>query len=628
MNPFPKQQQFSPFTLAEVSPDGWMKQQMLDDLEYGFAACLDELCDLASSRAFFENYITSQEATAASMGEDNPRSWWDGETQAVWWDGLARMAYLSGHAAAIKKIDGIMEELLQSQDETGYIGIYTEKFRYKHTDDNGEFWTQSRAFVAMLAYYELTGKDDYLAAVEKAMVLTMRHYGPHRSYFSLPRPAGGTCHGLMMVDACEWLYRITGKAAYRDFGIWIYEDYCDTKNVRDTDNQLENLLLLHKPFVWHTPHTTEHLRVPLWVWYASGKAHYRKATENAFNKIERYLTLSGACIGAESIKDMPPLPDMTYEYCAITELLTSLQSAGQKTGLAEMGDKAEWLTFNAAQGARLADGTAINYMSMDNREQATTEGNGGRRKFSPTHADIAVCCNPNAIKLLPYFTSRMWLRLKDTKGVCAFCYGPSELHTTINGTTVTIKEETDFPFSENITFYVVPDEPVEFELRLRIPGWATGYSLETGNAEIAEADGFCAIRKTWKQGDTVTLSFDCGVEPVIACNGEVGIQRGPLLYSLPIAEKREVLKTYGVRNLADISMTPAEAPPDFRIDPSRLDLAVERFPDADNSRPWHRSPIVLRGSLQTPDGTREPVTLVPMGCAPLRQTTFETPSDS
>lgn len=622
MRTFPIPEQYRHVRLGEVLPRGWMIQQMLGDLETGFAGRLDEISALASSAAFVRKRTVSDEATAASMGEDNLRGWWDGETQAVWWDGLVRMAYLSGDEDAIGKADRIMEELLNSQEDSGYIGIYTNESRYRHTDDNGEFWTQSRAFLAMLAYYELTGKAEYLAAVEKAMTLTMSEYGSQRSYFDVKRPAGGTCHGLMIVDACEWLFRITGKAAYRDFGIWCYEDYCTTKTVRDTDNQLEHLLLLHEGFVWHTPHTTEHLRVPLWAAYASGRAHFRKAAEHAFHKVERYLTPSGACIGAESIKNLPPLPDMSYEYCAMTELLASLQSASQKTGLAEFGDMAEWLVSNAAQGARFADGSAINYMSLDNKFKATLEGNNGRRKFSPTHEDIAVCCNPNAVKLLPYYTSRLWFRLADADGMCAFCYGPSEVRTTICETSVLIREVTDYPFSEEISFEVLPETPVEFELRLRIPGWARGYALDAAEAEVREADGFLRIRKTWEGIERVTVAFTCNVEPVVACNGEVGVRRGPLLYALPIAGNREVLKEYGDTGLADIVVTPAEDLPDFLIDLDALSFSTAASAQSDRLRPWHASPVILEGTLRDVAGKDCPVTLVPFGSTTLRRTTF------
>ncbi|MBT7065665.1 MAG: hypothetical protein HN919_05140, partial [Verrucomicrobia bacterium] len=82
MNSFPIHQQYDCQRLCQVSPRGWMKQQMQDDLEHGFAGRLDELCKLASSRIFTENHATTVEATESSMVEAIPRGWWDGETQA------------------------------------------------------------------------------------------------------------------------------------------------------------------------------------------------------------------------------------------------------------------------------------------------------------------------------------------------------------------------------------------------------------------------------------------------------------------------------------------------------------------------------------------------------------------
>ena len=72
-----------------------------------------------------------------------------------------------------------------------------------------------------------------------------------------------------------------------------------------------------------------------------------------------------------------------------------------------MGEK---LVLNAAQGARLPDGTCVTYFSRDNRYRATSQGSGGRFKFSPTHEEIAVCCNPNASKLMPYYVDGMWMK--------------------------------------------------------------------------------------------------------------------------------------------------------------------------------------------------------------------------
>ncbi|MCK5529196.1 MAG: glycoside hydrolase family 127 protein, partial [Kiritimatiellae bacterium] len=516
----------------------------------------------------------------------------------------------------------LMQALLESQDESGYIGIYTKDCRFQHAKENGEFWTQSRALLAMLAHFELTGNEEHLLAVERAIGLTMQHYGPGHSYFNNESPAGGTGHGLMLVDVLEWLFRLTGNEDYRNYGIWCYQDYCSAKNIRDVDNHLDRLLRLDEGFLWHTPHTTEHLRVPLWVYYVTGDPKFGQASENSLTKIKRYLGPSGACIGSENIDNKQPTADMPYEYCAITELLTSLQSAYQKTGQPAWGDMVEWIAFNAAQGARLPDGKAISYLTKDNRRRATEKEHGSRTKLSPTHEDVAVCCNPNAVKLLPYYTSRMWLHLTDSEGICAFCYGPSQLRTNIAGKPCTIIEETEYPFSEKILFRIFLEEPLTFELRLRIPSWATGYDLNADGAEVTEDGAFCRVHKTWNHGDCIRLSFQCKVEPVLACNDEVAVRRGPLLYSLPLPGERTVLREYEKHGFFDWSITPSNPVEELRVDPDDMNFKLKHDRVADTNRPWAQSPISLAGSLLRCDGEPCTVSLLPLGCTVLRQTTF------
>ncbi|MFW5871446.1 MAG: beta-L-arabinofuranosidase domain-containing protein [Verrucomicrobiota bacterium] len=622
MNDYPRQSPYNHLRLGEVRPSGWMLQQMRDDLRGGFAGHLDVLSPRVSSKAFSEGRVRSFEKTPSGMVHDTPRTWWNGESEAVWLDGFVRMAYLAGEQNAMRKADQWLRALLSSQDESGYIGIYTEDCRYQHRKENGEFWTQSRAFIVMLAYYEITGSKEYLDAVERALALTMAHYGPHRSYFNNEEPAGGTGHGLMLVDVLEWLFRLTGKEQYRNYGIWCYDDYCSASDIRDKDNHLARLLSQEEGFHWHAPHVTEHLRVPLWVSSVSNEQYYRVAARNAYSKIQRYLVPSGACIGDENIGDRQPTADMSYEYCAITELLTSLQSACQKMGEALWGDMAEWLTFNAAQGARAPDGTAISYLTKDNRDVASSEMHGGRLKLSPTHEDVAVCCNPNAVKLLPYYTSRMWLHLADNKGVCAFCYGPSELHTTINGTDVAIWEETDYPFSEQITFHISPEVPLFFELRLRIPGWASSYDLEAHGADVHDDGEFCRIRKEWKKDERISVFFHCTIETVRVCNGEFAVRRGPLLYALPIPEVRSVLRTYDVAGVTDYAAIPAEPTQPLLISHQCADFRLQHNPEGNRLQPWHKSPISLAGYLLSRKGLKHSVILLPLGSTLLRQTTF------
>ncbi|WP_168121783.1 beta-L-arabinofuranosidase domain-containing protein [Paenibacillus sp. HB172176] len=623
---------FKMLQIGEVKPKGWMLEQMENDLREGMAGHLNELTACVNLKGYKEEQVNSFEVSPSGMIHDTPRTWWSGEQTAFWLDGFIRMAYLAGSREHIQRADQYMEQLLNSQDEEGYLGIYTKQSRFQHKKENGEFWTQSRIFMVMLAYYELNGKKDYLDAVIKALRLTMRHYGPERgSYFNNEEPAGGTGHGLMLVEALEWVYRMTGEEEFLTFALWCYQDYSSAARIRDIDNQLHYLLDIDKPFLWHTPHTTEHLRVPLWLYYETGDFLLKQASENAYAKIQRYLVPSGTCIGDENIDGREPDPSLLYEYCGMTELTVSMQSALQKTGDPQWGDRIERIAFNAAQGARLPDGKAISYLTRDNRFSASeVEGHNGKLQYSPTHENSALCCAGNAVKYMPSYVSRMWMRIGEgeQEGLAAVLYGPSSVRTTVQDVKFEITTTTSYPFDEHFVFDILPEKAVACPLYFRIPEWAVEKKIGVEGAEVTEKDGYLVVTKLWQAGDQVALFFQAKLTAQTAANGEWTLDRGALLYALPVSEQRTITRRYEGEAFVDFDALAEEKELEKRgyaFDDSceSFGFTHERMPD----RPlgWHQPLSRLNGNLVDSSGERHAVSLVPIGNTLLRKVSFAKP---
>lgn len=614
---------FRVLPLGAVKPGGWILEQLNRDLQEGFASRLDELTEHASNDMFQNRVDTST----------NPFAWWDSETRGNWLWGFTMMAYLSTHDTSQSRIDQLLAALKTTQENDGYIGIYSKADRYRHeTGENGELWGQSRALLTMLAYYELTNDKSYLDAVERAVQLTMQHYGPGKQrYFQIdssvePIHITGLTHGLCYVDVVEWLYDITGNDTYRDFGVWLYQDFNSVPDrFANDDMKLANLQIFPLPFMGHAVHTAEHLRVLIWAYCMTADPELKRAIDMAIEKTEHYSTPSGALIGDEGIHGLP-MPDMGYEYCTITELMFSLASALQKFGDSSYGDWIENLTFNAGQGARFTDGSGICYLSAENRLEArasrpdayTFFHTGGRYKYSPTHEDVAVCCNPNAIRLMPHYVSRMWMRLNDRPGVAAVMYGPSTLTTEINGVRVTINQETHYPFSEDVVFDIQPDQEVDFALYLRKPAWSADSAVHVEGAAVSEDGGFLVLEKQWSRGDKVTVSFAAKIESLLYPNGEFGVRRGPLQYAMPIPHETEAIKSYPVPGFHDYDILPKDFEHAYQViilDDAETDygLRVITREAADMARPWDNPPHQLESESKT---------LVPMGCTVLRRSTF------
>ncbi|MCC6805648.1 MAG: glycoside hydrolase family 127 protein [Anaerolineae bacterium] len=607
-----------PFSLGVVQPGGWLRQQLLDDLEHGYAGRLDALTERAANDLFASRITSSQSQFA----------WWDSETRGNWLWGYVMMAHLANHPAHIARADALLQGLLHTQDDDGYIGIYSPEWRYRHPPgENGERWSQSRALLPLLAYYELTGRHEVLGAVERAAQLTMRHYGEHNRCFqqgSDPhQDLTGLTHGLCYIDVVAWLYRITGDATYREFGVWLFDDFCGMTTPFPNDDMVVKNLLRDRPFSGHAVHTVEHLRALLWAAAVTRRPDLETAAARALFKLRRYMLPNGAVIGDEGIHGFPR-PDSGYEYCTITELLLSLTSGLSMSAEAWYGDTAEMLTFNAAQGARLPGGTGITYLTTDTRLAATCaqpdgfgflHGMAGRFKYSVTHEDVACCCNPNSVRLLPHYISAMWQRAED--GFAAVLYGECIVDTQFNGSPVQITEATDYPFSDTISITLKPETPVKFAVYLRRPGWVNALHVDCDGAEIEKVDAYVKVSKTWRPGDVIHIDMANTVRTIPYLTGEHAVFYGALQFAQPIDHRAQPIKSYPVAGFHDFDIIPESLDQAYRaliLDGAQksLGLALERAP-ADSLHPWHHTPMTL-----VADNRR----LIPMGCTVLRRAAF------
>ena len=625
----PVKPSFSSLKLGEVMPSGWLKAQMERDITEGFAGHLKELAPEVGSDIFGSGRNTPEKANFAKANAEE--AWWNGESEGNWRTGYIMMAYLSGDAHARQETDAYVQHILETQDSDGYIGVYGPQLRYSTSPRNGELWTQACILRGILAYYELTGKPEVLHAVERAVQCSMSMYGPGKmTIFCIPGEGeGGILHGLMFTDVLERLFDLTGNPAYRDFGVWMYKDFCASTEPHSYDMRVSSLLDLHKPWVDHGPHTYEFLRCLLGAYYSTGDPEYHQAYENALVKLHRYQLPSGAGIAMESIDARRPDPTQAYyEYCAIKELLASLVSGLQKTGAGDLGDSVEKILFNAAEGARSANGMGVAYCTRDNR-YAVDGAVLGRDKFSPAHSDIAVCCNPNAVQIFPLYVRGMWMRTPDD-GLAALLYGPSSVETKVKGVNVRVDENTNYPFSSEVSMVLSPQEPAEFSLMLRNPNWSKSTKVTCQGGTVTRKGNYFIVHKRWTKGDQVKIEFNEPIVELSASNCELYLQRGPLVYALRIPAKALSLKKYKVPGFEDLGYFPVPGADWFyALDPAQnkgdYGFTFQTDKSANLLYPFDAAPVELEGRMiNLNTGKSETVSLIPMGSslASLRRVTF------
>lgn len=619
---------FTWLTLGEVKPTGWIKEQMLRDLKDGFAGHLGELCHEASSDIFVSNRNSAASVNVANVEKNN---WWNGETEGNWRAGFIMMAYLTGDKPAMDAADAYVRHILSSQGEDGYLGVFASDIRFSRP---GELWTQTCLMRGLLDYSEVTGNQQVRDAVVRALNLTISVYGPRKAPipFEYTISGQGLSHDLMISDVAERLYDLTSDAKYRDFTVGLYQNM--SAHVSKADTSLSSLLDLNSDFVDHGANTFEAIRVPLWLWMATGREDFGRASRNALDKLNRYAEPSGCDVSQEDVLALKPDPSTTeYEYCGIKEMQFTLESALQKTGVASLGDKIELIWFNAAQGSRLPNGSAITYLTSDNRLHCDGVSPASakpdiKNKFSPTHTDVAVCCNPNATNVAALYVRGMWMR-HNSGALAALLYGPCTVSTSVQGVPIRIEEKTLYPFENTVLLEIHPQGSLEFPLYLRDPGWSRGTIVKCDGATITRENSYWVVKKKWQAGDSVHLTFTPTIQEIPAVNGEFALKYGALLFALPLEAQKTTLKTYSVPGFEDSYYKLSEKYEPLTLHSSSQweSFGFKPMPathGVNPLRPFDVALITLQGTMTKQlDGTHVPVTLVPLGnAAILRRVTF------
>ncbi len=627
---------------GEIKPKGWLFDVMKQDISTGFVAELDNLApDILKEDDLFNTTRRKDPKDIPDVGDqvltgadwEISMQWWSGESLGHWWDGYVRNAFLTNDEKAIKHSKEIVEYIMTTMDDDGYFGIYGQEMRYQHEGSNGELWTKTTVLRMLIGYYEHTNDQSVLDFVEKAMAETIANYNKGiKSPFDVKADYGGVTHGLMMTDVCEMLYRITGNQAYSDYAVFLYEDFSEYPINRAFNDACYGYLMQKDSlFQSHSAHTYEHLRSVIQTYYATGYPEMEEAYESALKKLSYCILPSGAGFGNEWLNKERAKPNTTgAEVCGMNELKDFFLSALQKTGDVSFGDAAEKMTFNALLGARNKSGTGITYCKTDNcyilnrkAPQHGFEEDDPRYKYSPTHADAAVCCNPSYSRYLPYYVGSMWMSSKD--GLAAVLYGPSELKTSINDTDITIEQVTNYPLKDKIEFKISTSKAIELPLYFRKPAWAESINFVGGDAVLE--DGYYKITKTWNNGDVVQLSFDNKLQAKEYHNGEKYFQRGPLVFAYDIPHRTASVKEYNVNGFRDYEVFSTTASyEDFRI-PSNKDnqrnFSYIKGNPADGKTQWYDHKLHLSGQLlNSKTNEMQEVKLVPMGKTVLRRVTF------
>ena len=609
------------FSINQIVPNGWLKEKLSQNLK-GFTGNLDQLepaliqeDDIYGKDRLSKKVQHKNVGAISDAGEFQSQFlWWNSETQSNWLDGYIRTAALLRDTIHLNKIATKINYILSTQDADGYLGIYDKELRYHFNDENGELWSKTTICRALLSWYNYTNDSRVLDAVINCADNVMQNYPINKSHpFATKNPnAGGLTHGLAFTDVLEQLYAITKNRNYLDYIPFLYQDFSIQK--LNEDAQQFKLLNASIPLMGHSVHTYEHLRSIAASYQATGEKSLKSTLEGFLKKIEKETTASGAAIGDEFIGGRTADETKTgYEYCSLLELMDAYISLFMKTNNPVYGNKIEKLFFNAALGASHPTESAICYLKTDNSYALEGGKNGDqsdksqtRYRYSPVHKEAAVCCVPNAGKIVASYVEHMWLHQGDN--IYAALLGPSELKTVIKGERITIKEITNYPYQDEIIFKIECKKNTAFNLIIRKPEGLNDYVL---NMPYEKEGDFIKINRVWKNGATLRLKMHLKVQLHQTHQGEQYFMYGPLVLAHAIEANQKVTKYYPVAGLKEMTYTPVVK-------------SIYLYTGKPISKNENSNELLFNTNMQDLEtGKNMTLELMPMGKTILRQTTFK-----
>ncbi|HEX4006204.1 MAG TPA: beta-L-arabinofuranosidase domain-containing protein [Acidobacteriaceae bacterium] len=642
----------APLAPGAVRPDGWLRgwlQKQANQL----GSHLPEV-----SWPFTKDYWGEEQRGAFWTPEQEGEQWWPWEQKAYWIDGATRLAILLGDQQLLEKTKRPIAYTFLHPDRQGYLG--PELFQ----DPLGDYhrWPHVVFFRSVAAMVDASVPVPGLASAQIAGLM-QRHYLTDDASYGKPK------RNVNNIEDMLWCYSRTRDPRLMSLAESAWAEY--QKYADDPENaDLGALRVLgDTPINAHGETYAETSKQPAILYLYTGNPQYLRFGLAAQRRIfDFHMLIDGVPSTSEWFSTLSSLD--SHETCGIADHTWSWGYCLMATGDAAWADRIERACFNAAPGALRNDWKALQYLSCPNQFLATLDSDHNWPKFpehgmgmmayQPNPGKRTACCAGNVHRILPNYVIRMWMKKGD--GLAAVLYGPSTVNAVVGAanTPVEIAQTTHYPFDDEIRLRVNADAPVTFPLSLRIPGWCEAPRVTVNEAPvhaIRGSDGFIVLRRTFRPGDRITLTLP--MKPAISHwpqNG-IGLERGPLVYSLPI----ETAWTTKVEPMYSTPEFPAwEARPKsawnygLALDEATLEHAVQVQTQPATAEealdPWENPPVHMKvparkiagWELQAnpekpeqkftpplPDLSAmhvseliEPITLVPYGATKLRVTLF------
>ena len=462
-------------------------------------------------------------------------------------------------------MDWLIGQVAGAQEPDGYL--YTARTLGGHREIDGtarwenlsyshELYNSGHMIEAAVAWYEATGKTNFLAVAVRNADLLDRTFGWEPGKL---RMTSG--HQEVELALCR-LYRATGEARYLRLAKFLLDvrGRPDLRKTFGPDSQDHKPVLEQEEAIGHAVRANYMYCAMTDVAALAGDRRYAEAVKRLWEDVVgRKMYLTGG-VGARHCHDVPgygtlheaynaaydlPNDEAYNETCAAIATALWNQRLFCLTGEAKYVDVLERVLYNGFASGISLTGDEFFYPNP-------LANNRGYRRSKWFDCS---CCPVNDVRFIPQVP---------TFAYAAGCRGALYWNLFMSGSVeidgAKLACETKYPWDGRASLRVLglaAGRRPEFALKVRIPGWARGRSLPSdlyeqlepasaadvrlsvnGRPEKAEPgeDGYVALDRAWSAGDTVELVLPMAVRrvrahpSVAADRGRLAVERGPVVY--------------------------------------------------------------------------------------------------
>lgn len=514
------------FSHVKINDNFW-SPRLSKHVSATLPVCIDQIENQTGRIRNFEN---------AAKGE--------GEHSGIFFDDSDVYKALEGMAYSLinnpdpeleKKADEWIDKFVAAQQPDGYINTFytlTGLDKRWTNMDKHEMYCAGHMIEAGVAYFQATGKRKLLDVCIRMTDHMMSQFGPGKRHW-VP---GHEEIELALVK----LYQTTQEQKYLDFAYWLLEERGHGHGAMGDEGKWDPVYYQDIVPVRQLTDISGHAVRCMYLYCGmadvaalKNDTGYIAAIDRLWDDVvHRNMYITG---GIGSSRDNEGFTedydllnlDAYCETCASVGMVLWNQRMNQLTGDSKYIDVLERSLYNGALAGISLGGDRFFYVNP-----LESKGDHHRQEWYG-----CACCPSQLSRFLPSIGNYIYASSDDALWVNLYIGNTGQIR--IGETDILLTQETDYPWDGSVKLTISTSQPLEKEIRLRIPNWCKTYDLSINGKRInvSEEKGYAVI-KDWKSQDVIALDMDMPVEIVAADPhvkenfGKRAIQRGPLVYCM------------------------------------------------------------------------------------------------